>query len=106
MQKGDIVLIPFPFTDLSGRKLRPALVLCSSVKDVTVCFITTQFQWEEEFDIEITPSAENGIKKSSLIRVSKLATIDSDLVIGELGRIEDHYISRLNRNLIQIFQLD
>ena len=42
MTKGDIILITFPFTDLSGSKLRPALVLADRSFDVTVCFITTQ----------------------------------------------------------------
>ena len=41
MKKGDIVLIPFPFTDLTGNKNRPALVLVESEEDITVCFITT-----------------------------------------------------------------
>ena len=44
MNKGDIVLIPFPFTDLSINKNRPAVILIESEDDVTVCFITTQLK--------------------------------------------------------------
>ncbi len=40
MIKGGIIRIPFPFTDLSGNKLRPALVLAVDRDDVTVAFIT------------------------------------------------------------------
>jgi mRNA interferase MazF len=42
MNKGDIVLLLFPFTDLAGSKTRPAIILISSEEDVTVCFLTTQ----------------------------------------------------------------
>jgi mRNA interferase MazF len=45
MNKGDIVLVPFPFTDLTGNKYRPALILIESEEEVTVCFITTQMKW-------------------------------------------------------------
>ncbi|MCE4565092.1 type II toxin-antitoxin system PemK/MazF family toxin [Maribellus sp. CM-23] len=105
MQKGDIVLMPFPFSDLTGKKLRPALILCSSPLDITVCFITTQFQWREKHNIAITPSRANGIKKASLIRVSQFATIDKDLVIGKLGELESNYVRQLNQNLMEILQL-
>jgi mRNA interferase MazF len=44
MTKGDIVLITFPFTDLSGTKLRPAIVLFQNDTDVTVCFITSKLE--------------------------------------------------------------
>lgn len=56
MNKGDVVLIPFPFTDLSGNKNRPAVILIDSEDDVTVCFLTTQLKWQSEFDISIQPS--------------------------------------------------
>lgn len=41
--KGDILLISFPFTDFSGTKVRPAVILMETELDVTVAFITSQF---------------------------------------------------------------
>jgi mRNA interferase MazF len=63
MDKGDIILVKFPYTDFSGNKNRPALVLFSDELDVTVAFISTQLKWKEETDIVLKPSMENGLKK-------------------------------------------
>jgi mRNA interferase MazF len=97
MKKGDIVLIPFPFTDLTGNKTRPAVILIESEEDVTVCFITSQLNFQSEFDIPIQPATLNGLKKPSIIRLSKLATINKELVIGLLGNLDDHYIELVNK---------
>ncbi len=105
MKKGDIVLIPFPFSDLIGKKLRPAVVLISTNLDVTVCFITTQFQWKDKYDFELISSSFNGLKKDSIIRIGKLATIDKELVLGSIGKLEANYILLLNNNLTEILQL-
>lgn len=106
MKKGDVILIPFPFTNLSGNKNRPAVILIDSTEDVTICFITTRSKWKTEFDISVDPSEENGLKKISLIRLNKIATIDKDLVIGRLGSLEAHYIEMLNKNLKRILKLE
>ena len=106
MNKGDIVLIPFPFTDLYGNKNRPALILVDSEDDVTVCFITTQQKWKSAFDIPIQPSPVNGIKKPSIIRLSRIATIDKELILGKLGLLDDHFLKLLNSNLVRLFKLD
>jgi mRNA interferase MazF len=105
MPKGNIVLIPFPFTDLSGNKLRPALILAESALDVTVCFITTQLHWQEPTDILLNPVSKNGIKKTSLIRLSKIATVDRILITGIIGSISPFQVSELNQKLKLIFQI-
>lgn len=105
MNKGEIVLIPFPFTDLSGIKNRPALVLVNGESDITVSFITTQIKWQEDFDVKIEPTQANGLKRTSLIRLSKLATIDKDLVIGKLGNLSPDESTNVDKNLVKIFKL-
>jgi len=105
MSKGDIVLIHFPFTDLSGNKLRPALVLASTFTDITVTFITTQLKWKEATDIEVLPSLSNGLKKNSLIRLSKIATLDKTLALGKLGVLDNYLITTVDINLKIIFQI-
>ena len=105
MRKGDIVLITFPFTDLSGTKLRPAVVLIEGTFDITVCFITTQMQWREFSDLLIDPSSINGLRKQSLIRVNKIATLDKSLAKGLLGKLSESEQVELDNKLKTIFQL-
>ena len=99
MAKGDIVLITFPFTDLTGSKLRPAVILADTELDLTVCFITTQLQWQESTDVQLMPTSSNGLKKESLIRTSKIATLDKTLAKGLLGQLTANEISDLNDKL-------
>ena len=106
MIKGDIVLIPFPFTDLTGKKLRPAIILIVSDNDLTVCFITTQLKWKENTDIELKPSNKTGIKKHSLVRLSKIATIASSLAVGRLGELTQQKMLELNQKLKELLQLE
>src|SRR5664279_2053175 len=105
MAKGDIVLITFPFTDLSGSKLRPAVVLADTSLDLTVCFITTQLQWQEPTDVQLLPNSSNGLKKQSLIRTSKIATLDKTLAKGLLGILTNTELADLNNKLKTLFQL-
>ena len=105
MVKGDIVLITFPFTDLSGSKLRPAAILADSNLDITVCFITTQIQWQESTDVLLSPSPSNGLKKQSLIRTSKIATLDKTLAKGLLGKLSQNDLTDLNNKLKLLLQL-
>ena len=105
MAKSDIVLIIFPFTDLSGSKLRPAVILVDTPTDITVCFITTQLGWQEATDVLLQPNTTNGLRKISLIRTSKIATLDKSLAKGLLGRLSSKESMELNIKLKTLLQL-
>ncbi len=105
MNKGDIVLIPFPFTDLTGAKNRPALDLIETESDITVSFITTQLRWNDENDVVLEPTPLNGLKKSSLLKLSKFATIDKDLVIGKLGHLSEEELIMIDSKLRALFKI-
>ncbi|MDP5139455.1 MAG: type II toxin-antitoxin system PemK/MazF family toxin [Spirosomaceae bacterium] len=100
-----MILLPFPFTDLLGSKKRPALVLMATEMDVTVSFITTQLKWQTENDVLIEPTELNGLKKDSLIRLNKLATIDRNLADGILGRLGESDTSFVNIALRKLLKL-
>ena len=105
MKKGDVVLIPFPFTDLTGMKARPALALAVFESTIIVSFMTSQLKWQEESDIRVSPSEHNGLKKQSVIRLSKITTLDKELVIGRLGSLTETDLSSINGKLLSLFQL-
>ena len=81
-------------------------MLVSSKAEVTVAFITTQIRWKEPNDVILNPTKQNGLKQESLIRLSKLATIDSSLVDGILGEIDAAKAQEINQNLKKILKLD
>lgn len=84
---GAIVLARFPFTDLSGGKRRPALVVSrdnSLRKDVVVCFITSVPRSGPDM-APIVANAETGLKTASVVRFDKLATLEKSVFTGRLG---------------------
>lgn len=105
MPKGDLVLITFPFTDLSGSKLRPAVILSENEDDMTVSFITSQLGWQEKTDLILLPNSTNNLKTKSLLRVGKIATLDKGLAKGLLGNLTLDELFLLDEKLRQLFSL-
>jgi mRNA interferase MazF len=84
---GSIVLARFPFTDLSGDKRRPALVISRDNErrpDLVVCFITSVQRTGPDMAF-IAASTETGLKVPSLVRFDKLATLDRSVIAGRIG---------------------
>lgn len=103
---GQIVLTLFPFTDLSGAKLRPVLMLrqASHFDDWLVCMVSSRIeQAEAGFDEILQPSdpdfVASGLKAPSVLRLSRLAVLDGSLLAGSIGAIDDARLSRIRERL-------
>jgi mRNA interferase MazF len=103
---GQIVLTPFPHTDLSGAKLRPVLMLrhASRFDDWLVCMVSSKLdQAETGFDelLATTDSdfASSGLKVASVLRLSHLAVLDSSLLVGNIGSIGKERLERVRQRL-------
>jgi len=112
LQKGDVVLALFPFTDFSQTKLRPAVVLWADAKnqDITICFITSQDVvnvFSDELLLQPSDSEflSTGLKVISKVRVTKIVTLERKMITRRLGKLGNDYISDLNAKMIQAFQL-
>lgn len=110
-EKGDIILVPFPFTDLSGQKNRPALVVSASrgAEDVIVAFISSRAGNIRTFDIPLKRSDKSfvrtGLKVESVVKVSKIATLEKKIILGELGVIDSKIQKEVDRKLKMLFKL-
>lgn len=88
---GDVVLVPFPFTDQSATKQRPAVVVSSAAysaerPDLIVMAITSQVRADNRFDIPIQEWQQAKLLKPSVVK-PVIATIEKRLVIKGLGRL-------------------
>ena len=104
---GQIVLVPFPYTDLTGAKLRPVLMVRRASRrydDWLVCMVSSQLQQAEPDLDEILRQEESdflatGLKASSVIRLSRLAVVDGGMLIGCIGEIGGDRLNLLRRRL-------
>ncbi len=108
--KGKIVLVPFPFTDLTAAKLRPALVVYEGEKDAVVAFISSKIPSEpQEVDILVKEDhpgfKRSGLKVDSVIKLDKIATVLKDLIVGELGELDEDLRKEVNHKLKMIMEI-
>lgn len=103
--KGDVVVIPFPFSDLSSSKKRPALVLVDlNGNDIILCQITSQ-SVKDNNAIEIKPSdVENGtLSTISNARPNKLFTADEAIIAYKIGNLKTDKLRMVMKAVIDMF---
>lgn len=111
-KKGTVILIPFPFTDLSAHKVRPAVIVSHCLKgdDIVVMFVSSQKPKKLDLtDILITRGSsgfsETGLKADSVIRVSKIATLDKKIMLGTLGVVSKGTTKEIDLKIRLLFGL-
>jgi mRNA interferase MazF len=101
---GDVVLVPFPFTDQSAAKQRPAAVVSSEAyhrerPDVIIMAITSQLRPEAKVgEVAVRRWQEAGLLKPSVLK-PLLATVERALIRRRLGRLQDEDRRALRRAL-------
>lgn len=108
---GTIILVPFPFTDLTSTKLRPALIISANKKDardVILCFITSQIASKENSNHFVMTRNDHyfqftGLKTDSCFRFDKLATLNKKLLLGELGIVHPTVLKKMKKSLLAAF---
>ena len=113
MTSGKVVLIPFPFDDLSGAKVRPAVCLTEPIGPhghIVVAFITSRAQPSNpETDIALRTQdpdfGQTGLRVPSTICLHRLMTIAGSTVLRELGAVSESRLADIRLRLRRLLQL-
>lgn len=102
---GNIVLVRFPFTDLSGAKQRPGLVVSTDNElriDLVLCFITSRPLKGPDMS-EVPAVAGTGLKAMSNVRFDKIATLHRSVISGLLGNAPPDWLIAQRRRFYGVF---
>ena len=111
--KYKIVLVPFPFDDFTGVKVRPAVCLTNSIgvyRHVVIAFITSQVaKADEPTDVLLTEAdarfQDTGLKVSSAVRLHRLVTIPTRIIKRQLGKIPVDQQREIEQKIKALFEL-
>jgi mRNA interferase MazF len=114
MNKWDVVVLSYPFTDLSAAKVRPALVISPdsynrSSQDAVFVLITTNTSRRGPFDFILQTShaefATTGLRFDSAVRIDKIFTLSNKLVVRPIGRFGPKLIAEVEKQLRLFLEL-
>lgn len=108
-----VVLVPFPFDDLSGSKVRPAVCLTDAVgphRHVALAFITSALPSTlEPTDVLLDPSsadfARAGLRVRSALRLHRMVTVSATIIQRQLGVLTPNLQAQVQQRLRTLFAL-
>lgn len=106
---GEIVVVPFPFTDLSSSKVRPALVLSDAAfnaagPDVVVCAITSRLANAANSVILADDDLETGtLERPSRVKAANVVTLEKSVIRRKIARVKKEAFARVMREVEATF---
>ncbi len=104
--KGDVVVVLFPFSDLSSAKKRPALVIATpDGDDVILCQITSRLI-SDRYAILIgeTDFSSGSLRQESNVRPTRIFTADRRIIQYTAGHLKDEKMSAVVNRVVEIIQ--
>jgi mRNA interferase MazF len=100
------VLVPFPFSDLSQSKLRPALVLANAGKgDVVLCQITSKaYADDRAVELNETSFSQGSLRVVSYARPAKLFTAHHGLLVSQVGELTKDSLKRIVDAVVELLR--
>jgi mRNA interferase MazF len=103
MKRGDVVIIDFPYSDRTGSKVRPSLVVQSdalnSIRDDVILAIITSVSSgrpNTEILIEVTDEPGSGLRFNSYLQCDTLAALDQSLILDVIGSLSARAMQIVN----------
>lgn len=109
IQQKDIVLLPYPFTDLEGSKVRPALVVSNDAYnkkslDCVMVPLTTVIKNEPYSIILNQENLYSGkLLKPSRVKADKIFTVEKGLIIMKIGIVNDNTFEKIKSEILKLF---
>jgi mRNA interferase MazF len=105
---GQVVIVHFPFSDLTASKLRPAVVLAEAGRgDWILCQITSKsYSDSRAVPLDAADFAQGSLRLASYVRPGKLFTAHSSLVANQVGELQPGKFSAIRDAVVQMIQKD
>ena len=106
LARRQVVLLAFPFSDLSAQKLRPALVLAGAGRDDWVLCQITSKPYADSRAVELldTAFAQGGLQLASYARPGKLFTAHASLIRSVVGELNDAAHQRVVDSVVSLLR--
>ncbi len=111
IEQGDVLLVPFPFSDQSGRKVRPIIVLSNNEfnehsQDIIAVGITSNISKDRyALDLENKDLKDGKLMTKCVIKVENILRLDKSLIIKKIGEIKEEKLDKIIKVINEIIKI-